>query len=194
MIVRVAGQLIEKTPPQIVVELSSGIGYELDVPMSTFYQLPAVGEAVSLFTHFIVREDAQLLYGFATQKERSVFRQLLKISGVGARMALAILSGMDATELSQAVAQQDIARFIRIPGVGRKTAERLLLELRGKLLDVSSSAAQIPVTRGVSDEVYDALLALGYSEREAVTAIRQPEVCVNVENGIRMALKWLSRS
>jgi Holliday junction DNA helicase RuvA len=194
MIGRISGQLLEKLPPQIVVEVAAGVGYELDVPMSTFYQLPALGQPISLFTHFVVREDAQLLYGFATLAERAVFRQLIKVTGVGAKMALALLSGMDASELAHAVAHQDFARLVRIPGVGRKTAERLVLELRGKLTEVGSSAVPAAAIRGVSDEVYDALLALGYSEREASAAIRQPDVSLNVENGIRAALKWLSRS
>ncbi len=194
MIGRISGQLLEKLPPQIVVEVAAGVGYEMDVPMSTFYQLPALGQTMSLFTHFVVREDAQLLYGFATLAERAVFRQLIKVTGVGAKMALALLSGMDAPELAHAVAHQDFARLVRIPGVGRKTAERLVLELRGKLTEVGSSAVPAAAIRGVSDEVYDALLALGYSEREASAAIRQPDVSLNVENGIRAALKWLSRS
>ena len=195
MIGRISGQLLEKHPPQILVDVA-GVGYELDVPMSTFYQLPALGQGVSLHTHFVVREDANLLYGFGTLAERVVFRQLIKVTGVGAKMALALLSGMEASELAQAVAQQDAARLVRIPGVGRKTAERLLLELRGKLGETydTGGAAPAPVLRAVSDDVYEALLALGYSEREAAAASRQSDVSLNVENGIRAALKWLSRA
>ncbi|MBI4986783.1 MAG: Holliday junction branch migration protein RuvA, partial [Rhodocyclales bacterium] len=132
MIGRITGILLEKNPPQIVVDVH-GVGYELDVPMSTFYHLPAVGEKVALHTHLLVREDAHCLYGFLGEDERAAFRQLLKISGVGARTALAVLSGLSVDELARAVALQEAGRLVKIPGIGKKTAERLLLELRDKL-------------------------------------------------------------
>ena len=152
-----SGKLAAKHPPQVLVDCN-GVAYELDVPMSTFYNLPAVGDAVTLHTHLVVREDAQTLYGFGTLEERAAFRQLLKISGIGARTALAVLSGMSVAELSQAVTLQEAARLTKVPGIGKKTAERLLLELKGKLADVRPAAA------GAAGEVLDALLGLGYSE------------------------------
>lgn len=193
MIGRLSGQLVEKHPPHILVEVA-GVGYEMDVPMSTFYQLPAVGQALVLHTHFLVREDAQLLYGFATLPERATFRQLIKVSGVGAKMALALLSGMDAQELALAVTKHDVARLVRIPGIGTKTAERLLLELKGKLGEVTVGGVVPVVTVDISGDVLDTLVALGYSEREAAQAVRQAGVSKSVEDGIRAALKWLSRS
>ncbi|NBX56742.1 MAG: Holliday junction branch migration protein RuvA, partial [Betaproteobacteria bacterium] len=131
MIGKLSGILIEKNPPQVLVDCQ-GVGYEVDVPMSTFYILPVTGEQVSLLTHFVVREDAQILYGFASHEERAAFRQLIKISGVGPRMALGLLSGLSVSELVQAVALQEAGRLVKIPGVGKKTADRLLLELQGK--------------------------------------------------------------
>ena len=195
MIGRISGRLLEKQPPRLLVE-AGGVGYEIDVPMSTYYQLPETGEPVVLHTHLVVREDAHLLYGFATRPELAAFRQLLRITGVGARMALALLSGLEVAELAGAVASQDVARLVRIPGIGRKTAERLLLELKGKL-DAGSAAVVNPqpaVARDLSSDVIETLLALGYSEREAQQAVRQAGVSENVEDGIRAALKWLSRS
>ena len=166
-----------------------GVGYEIDVPMSTFYSLPATGEAVSLFTHLVVREDAHVLYGFATLEERTVFRRLIRISGVGARTALSVLSGMSVGDLSQAVALQDAVRLTRIPGIGKKTAERLLLELKGKLADVSGGATQ----EGPSD-VVNALLALGYNEKEALLAVKGQQPGLSVAEAIRGALKALAKS
>lgn len=192
MIGRITGTLIEKHPPQVVVD-AHGVGYEIDVPMSTFYNLPAIGERVALHTHLVVREDAQLLYGFGSEAERVSFRQLIKITGVGAKMALAVLSGLNANELAQAVAMQDTGRLTKIPGVGKKTAERLLLELKGKLADALPGAALGNVTETSSD-VLNALLALGYNEREANHAVRQLAAGTGVADGIRQALKVLSKT
>ncbi len=192
MIGRISGILLEKNPPQIVVT-AGGLGYEIDVPMSTLYQLPELGQPVTLFTHLVVREDAHLLYGFASLDERVAFRQLVKISGVGAKLALAVLSGMETGELAQVIARQDVARLVRIPGIGRKTAERLLLELRGKMQDTASMVAS-HVVRNTVDEVVEALLALGYNEREAGAAVRGLVAGVAVEDGIRAALKWLAQA
>jgi len=192
MIGRITGTLIEKHPPQIVVD-AHGVGYEIDVPMSTFYNLPAIGERVALHTHLVVREDAQLLYGFGSEAERATFRQLIRITGVGAKMALAVLSGMNANELAQAVAMQDTGRLTKIPGIGRKTAERLLLELKGKLADALPGAGQSGVAAAGGD-VLNALLALGYNDREATHAVRQLAAGAGVEDGIRQALKLLSRT
>lgn len=192
MIGRIAGVLLEKNPPALLVD-AAGVGYEIDVPMSTFYGLPAIGERVTLLTHLAVREDAHQLFGFATVAERNAFRQLIRISGVGARIALAVLSGMSVDELAQAVALQDAARLTRVPGIGKKTAERLLLELKGKLADaLNVGAAATAATNGAAD-ILKALLALGYSEREAGTAARQVPAGTGVSDGIRLALKSLAR-
>lgn len=193
MIGRVTGTLIEKHPPQVVVDVH-GVGYEIDVPMSTFYNLPAIGERVALHTHLVVREDAQLLYGFGNEAERATFRQLIRITGVGAKMALAVLSGMNADELAQAVAMQETGRLTKIPGIGKKTAERLLLELKGKLADALPGAAGRSGVADAGGDVLNALLALGYNEREAAHAVRQLTAGAGVEDGIRQALKLLSRT
>jgi len=166
-----------------------GVAYELDVPMSTFYALPATGEAVMLFTHLVVREDAHNLYGFATGEERAVFRQLIRISGIGARTALAVLSGMSVGDLAQAVALQDAGRLVRIPGIGKKTAERLLLELKGKLVEGVGEPAG---GRGGADVVH-ALVALGYSEKEALAAVKGLAPDIPLAEAIRAALKTLVR-
>jgi len=192
MIGRISGRLAAKHPPQILVDVN-GVGYEIDVPMSTLYQLPATGEAVSLYTHLIVREDAHQLYGFATEEERHVFRQLLRISGVGARTALAVLSGMSVAELQQAVAAQESSRLTKVPGIGKKTAERLLLELRDKLGGVTAAPAG-PSAAGQSGDIVNALLALGYNDREAQWAVSQLPPGVGVTDGIRQALRSLSKS
>jgi Holliday junction DNA helicase RuvA len=191
MIGRIAGKLVEKHPPQIVVDVH-GIGYELYVPMSTFYHLPATGADVALFTHLVVREDAHQLYGFASEPERAAFRQLLKISGVGARTALSVLSGLSVADLRDAVSKQDAGRLTKIPGIGKKTAERLLLELRDKLDMVSVASA---AARGDehSSDVTNALLSLGYNDREAAWAIKQLPAGLNVAEGIRQALRLLSK-
>jgi Holliday junction DNA helicase RuvA len=191
MIGRLSGILVEKNPPQIVVDVL-GVGYEVDVPMSTFYNLPATGEKVALQTHLIVREDGHFLYGFLSESERGAFRQLLKISGVGARTALAVLSGLSVSDLAQAVAMQEAGRLTKIPGIGKKTAERLLLELRDKLPKVSiSSAGAVP---DAGSDILSALLALGYSDKEAAAVLRQLPEGVSVSDGIRQALKLLSKS
>ena len=187
MIGRLSGKLAAKHPPQVLLEVN-GVGYELDVPMSTFYGLPATGDPVSLYTHLVVREDAHTLYGFGTLEERSTFRQLIKISGVGARTALAVLSGLSVAELSQAVAQQEASRLTRIPGIGKKTAERLLLELKGKLAEVTA-----PATGQHSGDVVNALVALGYSEKEAAAAAKGVAPGVPLAEAIRAALKTLAR-
>ena len=191
MIGRIAGRLLAKHPPQIVVDVQ-GVGYEIDVPMSTLYQLPATGADVALFTHLIVREDAHHLYGFATENERAVFRKLLKISGVGARIALAVLSGMSVADLKQSVSEQDSGRLTRIPGIGKKTAERLLLELKDKL-DIAVVTVQSEAGTAGSD-VMNALLSLGYSDKEAQFAIKNLEAGLSVTEGIRQALKVLSKA
>lgn len=192
MIGRIQGTLLEKNPPQILVECA-GIGYEVEVPMSTFYNLPGTGERVTLLTHLVVREDAHLLYGFGTEAERRAFRQLLKISGVGARTALAVLSGLSVAELAEAVTLQESGRLTRIPGVGRKTAERLLLELKDKLGADLTTAVAVSRAAPAASDVLHALLALGYSEKEAARVIRQLPEALSVADGIRQALKLLSR-
>ena len=193
MIGRIAGMLVAKQPPQILVD-AHGVGYEVEVPMSTFYNLPATGQPVTLLTHMVVREDAQLLYGFGTDGERAAFRQLLRISGVGARTALAVLSGMSVAELAEVVTLQETARLTRIPGIGKKTAERLLLELKGKLgAEVGGGATSVRVATPASD-VLAALLALGYSEKEANAATKSLPEGVSVSDGIKQALKLLSKA
>jgi len=185
--------LLEKNPPQILVD-ANGVGYEVEVPMSTFYNLPDTGARVTLLTHLVVREDAHLLFGFFTEAERRVFRQLLKIAGVGARTALAVLSGMSVAELSQAVTMQETGRLTKIPGIGRKTAERLLLELRDKLgADLSSEIAVHRAAPAASD-VLRALVALGYHEKEALGAVKALPEGLAVAEGIKRALKHLSKA
>ena len=191
MIGRLTGILLEKHPTQLLVDVH-GVGYEVDVPMSTFYNLPATGEKVLLLTHFSVREDAQQLFGFLTAKEREVFRILIKISGVGPRLALSVLSGMSVDDLAHAVALQEIGRLTKIPGVGKKTAERLLLELKGKLGDALPSQGA-PAAANTSREALDALLALGYSDKEALPAVKQLPAGLSLEESIRQALKLLAK-
>jgi Holliday junction DNA helicase RuvA len=182
--------LAEKAPPQVLVDVN-GVGYELDVPMSTFYNLPTLGERVSLLTHFVVREDAQLLFGFLSPGERSTFRQLIRISGVGPRTALSILSGLSVAELAQAIARQESGRLVKVPGIGKKTAERLLLELKGKLgIELGASAA---VRDDAQADIVQALVALGYNDRDAATALKALPADVGVSEGIKLALKTLSR-
>ncbi|MFN9280157.1 MAG: Holliday junction branch migration protein RuvA [Betaproteobacteria bacterium] len=191
MIGRITGTLAEKSPPQILVDVG-GVGYEVDVPMSTFYNLPGLGERVTLLTHFVVREDAQLLYGFLTQEERATFRELVKISGVGPRTALSILSGLSVADLSQAVSRQEAGRLVKVPGIGKKTAERLLLELKGKL----GPDLALPAAAAASDaqaDIAQALVALGYNERDANAALKALPPGVAVSEGIKLALKALSR-
>jgi holliday junction DNA helicase RuvA len=191
MIGRLSGILLEKNPPQLLVDCN-GVGYEVDVPMSTFYNLPATGEKVMLLTHLAVREDAHLLYGFGTAEERNVFKQLIKISGIGARTALGILSGMSVADLAQTVTLQEAGRLTRVPGIGKKTAERLLLELKGKLgadLGALGGAAHSDAT----SDILNALVALGYSEKEAMLALKQVPAGTGVSEGIKLALKALSK-
>jgi Holliday junction DNA helicase RuvA len=193
MIGRIQGILVSVHPPRLLVDCQ-GIGYEVDVPMSTLYQLPQAGEKITLLTHFQVREDAQQLFGFATETEREAFRQLIKISGVGSRTALAVLSGMSVHELAQAIALQEAGRLTQVPGIGKKTAERLCLELKGKLApDLSITTGDKPQVIAASSEVLQALLALGYSEKEALLALKQIPPDTSVSDGIRMGLKYLSK-
>jgi holliday junction DNA helicase RuvA len=192
MIGRLSGTLLEKNPPQLLVDCN-GVGYEVDVPMSTFYNLPAMGEKVVLLTHLAVREDAHLLYGFGTAEERNVFKQLIRISGVGARTALSILSGMSVADLAQAITLQEAGRLTRVPGIGKKTAERLLLELKGKL-GADLGAAGGVLHSDASADILNALLALGYSDKEAMLALKQVPAGSGVSEGIKLALKALSKA
>jgi holliday junction DNA helicase RuvA len=191
MIGKLTGTLGDKNPPQVLVDCN-GVGYEVDVPMSTFYNLPSVGDKVTLLTHFVVREDAQILYGFASSSERAAFRQLIRISGVGPRTALAVLSGMSVADIAQAVTAQDAARLQKVPGIGKKTAERLLLELKGKI----GADLGLPAAAAGSDaqaDILQALIALGYSDKEAAAALKSLPADVGVSEGIKQALKALSR-
>ncbi len=192
MIGRIQGILLQKNPPQLLVDCQ-GVGYEIDVPMSTFYNLPSVGEKVTLFTHLAIREDAHVLYGFGSLDERSLFKQLIRISGVGARTALALLSGLSVNDMSQAVVLQDTSRLTSIPGIGKKTAERLLLELKGKLETGPLSAISSGTQNDAMADIKNALLALGYSEKETTLAIQQVPGNCSVSDGIKMALKALSK-
>ena len=183
--------LAEKNPPQLLIDCH-GVGYEVDVPMSTFYLLPAVGEKITLLTHFVVREDAQILYGFASAPEREAFRQLIRISGVGPRTALAVLSGMSVAELGQAITTQEAGRLVKVPGIGKKTAERLLLELKGKLGADLAAATANPQSDAESD-ILQALLALGYNDREAAASMKALPAGVGVSDGIKLALRALAK-
>ena len=189
MIGRLHGALVAKNPPQVVVDCH-GVGYEVDVPMSTFYQLPGLGETVTLLTHFVVREDAQILFGFATADEREAFRQLIKVSGVGPRMALALLSGMSVGDLAQAITLQQTARLVKVPGIGKKTAERLLLELKGKL-GPDIGATPLTEVNDTQADILQALVALGYSDKEAAAALKTLPPGVGVSEGIKQALRVL---
>ena len=188
MIGRIKGILLESNPPQIVVDVH-GVGYEIDVPMSTFYNLPALGQEVTLLTHMLVREDAQLLYGFLTREERETFRQLLKVSGIGARTALAVLSGLSVGELVNAVAMQAANMLTRVPGIGKKTAERLILELKDKLTATLGNASVVAAVDNTLSDIINALIGLGYSDREARNAAKKLPEGVSVSDGIRMALQ-----
>lgn len=192
MIGRITGILLEKSPPMVCIDVS-GVGYEIDVPMSTLYKLPENGAKVTLYTHLAVREDAHILYGFSSPSERSAFRALIKVTGIGARTALSVLSGMNVEELASAITQQETGRLTRVPGIGKKTAERLLLELRGKLgADLPAGAGAGPASAG-RDDVANALMALGYSSSESQAALKQLPEGVEVTEGIRLALKSLAR-
>ena len=192
MIGKLTGKLLEKNPPEVLLDVH-GVGYEVQVPMSTFYNLPGLGEQVSMLTHFIVREDAQLLYGFATTQERQTFRELIKVSGVGPRTALSVLSGMGADDLAQAVALQETGRLVKVPGIGKKTAERLLLELKGKLGDAVVGSATAQVKSDAQGDILQALLALGYSDKEATASLKLLPADVGVSEGIKLALKGLTK-
>ncbi|MFZ4624985.1 MAG: Holliday junction branch migration protein RuvA [Rhodoferax sp.] len=190
MIGKLTGTLDHKNPPEVILDCH-GVGYEVQVPMSTFYNLPELGARVILLTHFVVREDAQILYGFATTAERAAFRELIKIAGVGPRTALSVLSGMSVSELSQAITLQQSGRLIKVPGIGKKTAERLLLELKGKLgPDIGVVAS---VVSDAQADILQALLALGYSDKEAAAALKALPPEVGVSDGIKLALKALAR-
>lgn len=192
MIGKLTGTLLEKNPPEVLLDCH-GVGYEVYVPMSTFYNLPALGERVSLLTQFIVREDAQLLYGFATAPERQAFRELIKISGVGPRTALSVLSGMGVTDLAQAVTLQEAGRLVKVSGIGKKTAERLLLELKGKLGADMGAAGGGAMHSDAQADILQALLALGYNDKEAAAALKALPADVGVSEGIKLALKALAR-
>ena len=191
MIGRLTGTLLEKSPPQVVIDVQ-GVGYEVDVPMSTFFNLPALGEKTTLLTHFVVREDGQFLFGFGNEAERFAFRQLLKISGIGARTALSVLSGLSVNELAEAIARQEVGRLTKVPGIGKKTAERLLLELKGKLADALPTAHHAAADS--QHDIINALLALGYNDREASTVMKQLPPGLSTSDGIRQALKLLSKA
>jgi len=193
MIGRLSGTLLEKNPPQLLLDVQ-GVAYEVDVPMSTFYNLPQNGERVTLFTHLVVREDAHLLYGFGTEGERRAFRQLLKVNGIGAKIALSVLSGLSVAELAQAITLQESGRLTRVPGIGKKTAERLLLELKDKLGADVTQAVGVSRPPPATSDIMNALLSLGYSEREAVAAMKQLPDGVAVADGIRQALKLLAKA
>jgi holliday junction DNA helicase RuvA len=192
MIGRLQGQLAAKNPPQVLVDCH-GVGYEVDVPMSTFYNLPELGGAVTLLTHFVVREDAQILFGFASAQEREAFRQLIKITGVGPRMALSLLSGMSVADLAQTITQQAVGRLTKVPGIGKKTAERLLLELKGKLGADLGALGSGPAQSDVQSDIHQALLALGYNDKEAAAALKALPPDVGVSDGIKLALKSLAK-
>ena len=192
MIARLNGLLIEKAPPLIVVDCA-GVGYEVEVPMSTFYHLPELGAKVTLLTHMVVREDAQLLYGFGTKQEKDTFRQLLKVNGIGAKSALSILSGVSIDDLIAAISSQDVTLLTRIPGVGKKTAERLLLELKDKFDVVASLGAASGSAKSAAQDVLNALIALGYNEREALASVKGLDADISVSEGIKKALKALSK-
>lgn len=193
MIGRISGTLLEKTPPTICVDVN-GVGYEIDVPATTLYELPDVGARVSLHTHLTVRDDAHILYGFSSAAQRATFRILIKVTGVGARTALAILSGMTVDDLAGAIAQQDAARLLGVPGIGKKTAERLMLELRDKLGHHATPGTAGAAPRSGSNDILDALMALGYSSSESQKALKKLPADVTVTDGIRLALKTLSRN
>jgi len=198
MIGQINGILLEKNPPQVLVDCG-GVGYEVDVPMSTFYLLPQTGEQVRLLIHFVVREDAQILYGFGTAEEKAAFKQLIKISGVGPRTALGVLSGMSVQELAHAVAAQEPVRLTKIPGIGKKTAERLLLELKGKMVDSLATVGlgaqgELGASKGdKQNDIMSALIALGYSERDAVLALKALPEDIGVTEGIKAALRAISK-
>ena len=193
MIGRITGTLLEKVPPAVCVDVG-GVGYEIDVPMSTLYELPEIGARVTLHTHLAVREDAHTLYGFSTANERATFRTLIKVSGIGARTALAILSGLTVDELVSAIAEQETGRLLRVPGIGKKTAERLLLELRDKLGSHATAGTTGATPKSAQSDILDALMALGYSSAESQKALKALPKDIDTTDGIRQALKSLARA
>jgi len=193
MIGRLSGVLLEKNPPQLLLDVA-GVAYEVDVPMSTFYNLPSTGERITLYTHLVVREDAHLLYGFGTEGERAAFRQLLKVNGIGAKIGLAVLSGLSVAELAQTITLQETGRLTKIPGIGKKTAERILLEMKDKLGANLTQAVGVNRAAPPSSDILHALLALGYSDREAVAAVKNLPDGIAVADGIRQALKLLAKA
>jgi|TARA_B110000114_G_scaffold144988_1_gene153938 Holliday junction DNA helicase RuvA len=192
MIGRIKGRLIDKSPPIILVDCQ-GVGYELEVPMTTFYELPDIGNDVTLLTHFVVREDAQLLFGFASHQERKIFKQLIKVNGIGAKVALSILSGISLNELMRAINQSESDLLVKIPGIGKKTADRLVLELKDKFKDIPADGSTDSIPSQV-DDIQNALLGLGYSLKDSVTVIRELPDEISVNDGIRQALKMLSKN
>ena len=195
MIDRLTGKLVEKNVPQIVIDVN-GVGYEAEVSVQTHCVLPALGEIVQLFTHLVIREDAHLLFAFANKDERRTFRQLLKVGGIGAKTALGILSALSTDELAQAIIQEDVKRLSSVPGIGKKTAERMILELRGKLASAGSEGLALFDANKSADnreDVVQTLLALGYAEREARAAVKNIASDVEVGDGVRQALKKLSK-
>jgi len=193
MIGRLSGVLLEKNPPQLLLDVA-GVAYEVDVPMSTFYNLPSNGERITLYTHLVVREDAHLLYGFGTEGERAAFRQLLKVNGIGAKIGLAVLSGLSVAELAQTITLQETGRLTKIPGIGKKTAERILLEMKDKLGANLTQAVGVNRAAPPSSDILHALLALGYSDREAMAAVKNLPDGIAVADGIRQALKLLAKA
>lgn len=189
MIGSVRGRILSKSPPQLLVE-AGGLGYELEAPMSTFFHLPAVGEDVRLLTHLVVREDAHVLYGFGTEEERRLFRSLIRISGVGPKIALALLSGLSVEAFALCVQSQDVAALIKVPGIGRKTAERLLIEMRDRLEAGATAASAVPVGASPEAEAFGALVALGYKPAEATRLLKAAGPGTHsTEELIRRALK-----
>ncbi|HEY5862954.1 MAG TPA: Holliday junction branch migration protein RuvA [Casimicrobiaceae bacterium] len=193
MIGRLSGVLLEKNPPQLLLDVA-GVAYEVDVPMSTFYNLPATGERITLYTHLVVREDAHLLYGFGTEGERSAFRQLMKVNGIGAKIGLSVLSGLSVAELAQTITLQETGRLTKIPGIGKKTAERILLEMKDKLGANLTQGVGVNRAAPPSSDILNALISLGYSDKEAVTAVKKLPDGVAVADGIRQALKLLAKA
>jgi Holliday junction DNA helicase RuvA len=194
MIGSLRGRIASKTPPQLMIEVG-GVGYELEAPMSTFFHLPGIGQEVSLLTHLVVREDAQALYGFATEEERRLFRNLLKVSGVGPKIALALLSGISVEAFAQAILNEDVATLVRVPGIGRKTAERLFVEMRDRLKSLTNAAGAVP-SEGASpeSEALGALLGLGYKPAEAARLLNAIEPgTYTTEELIRRALQGAAR-
>lgn len=195
MISRLNGRLIEKIPPQIVIDVQ-GVGYEVDVSMQTYYVLPALNETTSLYTQLVVREDAHLLFGFATREERATFRQLVKVSGIGAKTAMGILSALSSDDLANAIEREDLKCLSSVPGIGKKTAERMVLELRGKLSSLNPVGGLFGASGQAAqshDDVVSTLLALGYTEKEARAAVKNLPQGVDVSEGVRLALKNITK-